>query len=103
MAQSKVNSELASLGVSFTDIDKHKRYATQSKLKVNSPLHRVGENNLLPSETMNSNQNEEAVTAAAAMMNLLLPSNNNSTNSNFSQKYEMLLPLQIKLFLRLLQ
>ena len=56
----------------------------QLKLKTSSPLRMVGENNLLPSQTMNSNQNEEALTAVITM-NLLSPADNNSASTNFSQ------------------
>ena len=36
----------------------------------NIPLHEIGDNNLLPSQTINSNQNEEALTDAVITMNL---------------------------------
>ena len=49
-------------------------YATQSKSQTNSSLHRVRENNLLTLQTMNSNQNEEALTGAVTTINLYLTS-----------------------------
>ena len=56
MVQSKVNRELATLGVSITDINMNDPYATQSKSKTNSSLYGFGENNLLPLQTLNSNK-----------------------------------------------
>ena len=53
----------------------NKGYATQSKFKSNSPLHGAEENNVLPLQTINSEQNEEAIAATAATTNLLSPSN----------------------------
>ena len=56
MAHSKVNRELANLGVNFTNIDINKGYATLSTSKGSSLLNVVGENNLLPSQIINSDQ-----------------------------------------------
>ena len=85
MAQPKVNRELANLGVNFTNIDINEGYATQSKSKCNTPLHRARENNLLPSQTINNHHGEEALTGATTTSSLLWPPKNNSTCMNLSQ------------------
>ena len=56
--QSKVSRNLADLGASLTNIDVNEGYATHSKLKANSPLCKVGENNLQHLQTINDNQNK---------------------------------------------
>ena len=73
MTQSKVSRKLAILRASLTSIYKNEGYATQSKSKIDSPLYGTGENNLLPSQTINSDQNKEALASAATMMSLLSP------------------------------
>ena len=64
-------TELANLGVSLTNIDMKEGFGSQSKSKSNSPLHGAGENNLLSSQIINSDQSEEALAGAAATMSLL--------------------------------
>ena len=83
MAQLNFNRELANLRVNLTNIDISEGYATLGKLKGNSLVHGAEENNLLPSQTINNDQSEEALAGAAAMLSLL--------------------PLQTKLTLRWLQ
>ena len=70
MAQSKVNKELANR-VSLTNIDLNESYAAWDKWKSNSPLHGEGENSLLPLQTINSDQSDEALAGVATMMSLL--------------------------------
>ena len=48
-------------------------------------VHGAGENNLLPSQTIYSDQNEEVLSSAGAMTSLLSPPTNNSTSTNLSQ------------------
>ena len=52
IVQSKVNRGLANQGVIHTNVDMNESFATQSKLRTNSPLQGGGENNLLPSQTI---------------------------------------------------
>ena len=85
MAQSKVNRELDDVRGSLTNIDINVGYVTESKLKSNSPLHGVGENNLLPLQTINSDQNEEALVGVSTTISLHSPPKDNSTNTNLSQ------------------
>ena len=59
-------------------------YASWNKLKTNSLLHGVGENNLQPQQTINSNQSEEALAVVATMTSLLSHPNKNSTSMNIS-------------------
>ena len=60
-------------------------HTIQSKLKRNSLLHGAGENNLLPLQTINSDQNEETLAGAATTMSLLSPPKNNSSSINLSK------------------
>ena len=53
--------------------------------KNNSPIYGVGRKNLPPLQTINNDQNKEALAGAAAMMGLHSPPNNNSTSMNISQ------------------
>ena len=85
MAQSKFNRELANLGVSLANIDMNEGYATQCNKKSNLPLHGAGENNLPPSKTIHSDQNEEVLDGAAAMMIPLSVVKNNSNSTNIRQ------------------
>ena len=84
MAQPKVNKELAGLGVTCTNVDKNEDYATQSKLRTNSPLHGARENNWVTSQTIIKNQISEASASAADRTSLLAPTNNNENFTNFS-------------------
>ena len=84
MVQSKDNRDLANLGADLTGTDMNKGYATQSKLKDYSPIHWVEENYLLPSQTIPSDDNEEALTGAAATASLISPPTNNSASTNLS-------------------
>ena len=86
MAQPKVNRGLVNLGVNFTDVDVSDSYTTQSKSRDNSPLKGTGENNLLPLQTINSGNSEEAVTGATPASSLPSPPKNSSTCMNLSQK-----------------
>ena len=47
--------------------------------------HWAGENNLLPLQTINSDQNEEASAGAATTKSLLSPPDNNSSSMNLSK------------------
>ena len=86
MAEPKVNRELVNLGVNFTDIDINKGYAIPKISKGNSPLNGAGKDNLLPLQTINSDQSEEALAGATtALSHLSLPHENNSTGTNLSQ------------------
>ena len=76
ITQSKVNRQLVNLRISLPNVNMNEGYATQSKLKTSSPLHWVGESNLLPLQTIYSNQSEEALASAAPMISLLSPNNN---------------------------
>ena len=53
--------------------------ATQHKVnkKSNSSLHGAGENNLLPWQTINSDQSEVALAGAATTLSLVLAHKNN--------------------------
>ena len=45
----------------------------------------MGENNLLPLQTMNSNHNEEVLAGVVTKMNILLPPNNELPSTKFNQ------------------
>ena len=85
MAWAKVNRELAILGVDLTSTYMSKGYITCSKSKASSVMHEVEENNVLPSETLISDDNEEALAGAATTLNLLSPPTDNSTSQNLCQ------------------
>ena len=87
MAQSEFNRKLINLGVSHNNIDINEVYATQSKSRTNSPLHRVGENkdnNMLSFQATINNQSDGALGFAANRTSLLSPTNNNPTGMNIS-------------------
>ena len=85
MEQSKVNRELADLGVYLTSTNMTKGYATQSKSMYNSPLCGAEENNLLPLHTISSDDNVEALAGATATASPLSLPTNNSASMNLSQ------------------
>ena len=60
------------------------RYATQGKLKYNLPLCGVGENNLLPFQTIPSDNNEESLVGTTAATRLLSSPTNSSASTNHS-------------------
>ena len=88
MVQSKVYRELVNLGANLTNIDISEDYATQSISQSDSSLYGAGENNLLPSKTINSDQGEEALAAASAALSLLSTPKKNSACINLSQNSE---------------
>ena len=48
-------------------------------------MHEVGENNVLPSQAITQNDNEEALAGAATTLSLLSLPTDNSSNQNLSQ------------------
>ena len=85
MAQAKVNRGLANLGADLTSTDMSKGYITHSKYKINSVMYGAEENNVLPSQTITSDDNEEALAGIAAKLILLSPPTDNSGSENLSQ------------------
>ena len=61
MAQAKVNSKLALFGAGLTSTDMSEGYITCSKSKINSAIHEAEEINVLPLQTITSDDNEEAL------------------------------------------
>ena len=105
MVQAKVNRELASLGADLSSSDMNEGYITCSKSKINSVIHGAEENNVLPSQTMTSNDNKETLAGAAITMSLLSPPTDNSASKNLSQssvKNKMILAPQTLMLCRLL-
>ena len=83
MVQAKVNRELAGLGADLTSADMSESYITCSK-KASSAMHWAEENNVLPSQTIASDNNEEALDCEATTLCLLSPPPDNSTSQNLS-------------------
>ena len=77
MAQAKVIRELASLGTDLTSTDMSDGYLTQSKSRASSMKHGAEENNVLPSQTITSDDNEEDLASAATALSLLSPPTDN--------------------------
>ena len=73
------------LGVDLTSTDVSKGYKTCSKSKINLASQGMEENNVLPSQTMTSDDNEEALAGAVIMLSLLSPPTDNSASENLSQ------------------
>ena len=71
MAQAKVNRDLADLEPDLTSPDMRKDFVRQGKLKINSMIHRAEENNVPPSQTIISDNKEEALAGAATTLSLL--------------------------------
>ena len=78
MVQAKVNRELARTDMS-------EGYTTCSNSKINSVIKVAEETNVLPSQTIASDENEEALAGAATILNLLSPPTYNLTSLNLSQ------------------
>ena len=73
MVQAKVNREWESLGADLTSTDIIEGYIAYSKSKASSVMCWAEENNMLPLQTITSDNNEEALVSAAAALSLLLP------------------------------
>ena len=100
MLQVKVNRELTNLGADLTSTDMSEGYVTQSKPKNNSTIHGAEENNVLPLQTITSDDNEEPLAGTATTLSVFLPPPNNSASENLSPN-EMLLPPLTSALLRL--
>ena len=85
MAKSKVTRNLANLGVSVTNVDMNEGYSPQSKLRTNSTLHWVGENNLLSLQTIISNQTDGVLAGVTNRTSVLSCTNNDPNSINISQ------------------
>ena len=71
MVQSKINREFINLRADLTNNNINKGNATQSQSKYHAPLCGAGQNNLLPSQTIPSDNNEEALAGATTRASLL--------------------------------
>ena len=68
-----MNRELANLEDDLMSTDMNEGYATWSKLKNNSSMCEAEENSLLPSQTIPSDDTDEALAGAATAVSLLSP------------------------------
>ena len=73
------------MGADLTSTDMSEGYITHSKPKASLAMHRAEENNVLPSQTITNNDNEEALAGAATRLSLLSPPSGNSPSQNLSQ------------------
>ena len=85
MVQAKINKELVSLEAELTSTDIREIYVTQSKSKNNSAIHEAEEKNLLPLQTITSDDNEESLAGTAATLSLHFPPTDNSTSGTLGQ------------------
>ena len=73
------------MGTDLSSTEIGEDYVIWSKLKNNSTICRVEENDLLPLQTITSDDNEEAFAGAATILSLLSSPTNNSASENLSQ------------------
>ena len=85
MVHAKVDTELESLGPDLASTGVSEGYVTYSKSKINSAIQGVEENNVLPSQTIASDDNKEALAGAATALSLHSPPIDNSASENLSQ------------------
>ena len=72
-----------------TSTDMSEGYITHSKSRIYSASQGTEENNVLPLQTMTSDDNEEALAGAAAALSLLSPTDN-SASKNINQSSRMM-------------
>ena len=84
MVLAKVNRECASLGADLTSTDMSEGYVTYSKSKASSVMHGTEENNVLPSQTINSDDKEGNLAGTVTTLSLLYPPTDNSASQNLS-------------------
>ena len=72
MSQAKVTGELSGLGADLTSTNMNEGHIAHSKSKASSVMHESEENNVLCLQTINSDNNEEALAGATTALSLLL-------------------------------
>ena len=82
MQQAKVNRELASLEADLTSANLSEGYITCSKSKASSAIHEAEDNDVLSSQIITSDDNEEVLGDAVTTLSLLT---DNSTSQNLTQ------------------
>ena len=68
---------MANLGADITSNNISKGYIEHGKSKINSAIHGTEENNMHPSQTTTSDDNEEALAGAATTFSELSPPTDN--------------------------
>ena len=84
--QAKVNRELRKVGANLTCTDMSEGCITWHNSKIDSEIYGAEENNVLPLQTITSDDYEEALAGAPTTLNLLSPPPDNSASENLSQR-----------------
>ena len=85
MVKTTVNREYASLGADLTSTNMSEGYITCHKSKARSTMHGAEEHNVLPLQTITSDDNVEALAGSAVTLSLLFPPTDNSTTQNLAR------------------